>query len=440
MAYILKGFFSMPGLADNTNNSAVARFGELSTHSKTFTRDEKNFVNNAYPNVELVSFKLVDEGGSPVTPSTAFVAKLLAIGNWLYNQHVSGNVPTNANKEAFINSIIAEHNGISDVEIGQIVNGITTSRNLIDYISLSLSDNDKKYNIKIWCSDSKFREQYEDFIIYTIPPIGVIDDLHTNLLSLSNLLSEYPASVIMDKANELAAGLPYTKLVNIALTWHDPENSKVTHKTFWYFVVHGDMGLDEDNLKNAVREYISQNSDKTNWDKVYPELYSENEFIILPMWENIALPDGSASVGLYSSMLNHGELVDIAKKRIPTGYAQITNIDTFINKYLRTLSVYYRGMQVLAIGNPSNSGSYFDLRTKFPDYTCVNSTDTDFSRMEPLTREFITALNTALEYARTMSTNSVAPAGFNKITRGTRYYLTFNVQGHYFLVLLKASY
>ena len=440
MAYVLKGFFSMPGLADNTNNGAVARFGELSTHSKTFTRDEKNFVNTAYPNVELVSFKLVDEGGAPVTPSSAFVAKLLGIGNWLYTQHVSGNVPTNANKEAFINSIISEHSGITNVEIGQIINGITTSRNLIDYISLSLSDNDKKYNIKIWCSDSKFREQYEDFIIFTIPPIDVINDLHTNLLSLSNILSEYSPSVIMDKANALANGFPYTKLVNIALTWRDPENTKVTHKTFWYFVVHGDMGLDEDNLKNAVREYISQNSDKTNWDIVYPELYSENEFIIVPMWENMALPDGSASVGLYSSMLNHGEVANIAKTRIPTGYAQITNINTFISKYLRTLSVYYRGMQVLAIGNPSNSGSYFDLRTKFPDYTCVNSTDTDFSRMEPLTREFITSLNTALEHARTMSTNSVAPVGFKKIIRGTRYYLTFNVQGHYFLVLLKASY
>lgn len=440
MAYTLKGFFSMPGLADNTNNGAVARFGELSTHAKTFTRDEKNFVNAAYPNVELVTFRLTDEGGAPVTPSTAFMSKLLAIGNWLYNQHISGNVPTNANKEAFINSIVSEHSGISAVEIGAIVNGITTSRNLIDYISLSLSDNDKKYNIKIWCSDAKFREQYEDYIIFTIPPINSINDLHTNITALSNLLSEASASVVMDKANELAAGFPYTKLVNVALTWHDPDNTLVTHKTYWYFVVHGDMGLDEDNLKNAVREYISQNSNKTNWDKVYPELYSENEFIIVPMWENMALPDGAASVGLYSSMVDYGELAAIAKSRIPTGYAQITNINTFVNNYLRVLSVYYRGMQVLALGNPSNSASYFDLRDKFPDYTCVNSTDPDFSRMEPLTREFITTLNTALEYARTMSNNSVAPTGFNKITRGSRYYLTFNVQGHYFLVLLKSSY
>lgn len=440
MAHILKGFFSMPGLADNTNNGAVARFGELSTHSKTFTRDEKNFVNTAYPNVELVTFKLIDEGGAPVTPSTAFVSKLLAIGNWLYNQHTSGNVPSNANKEAFINSIIAEHSGISEVEIGEIVNGITTSRNLIDYISLALSDNNKKYYVKIWCSDSKFREQYEDYIIYTIPPINSINDLHTNVTALSNLLSEITPATIVDKANELAGNFPYTKLVNIGLTWHDPENSQVTQKTNWYFVVYGDMGLDEDNLKNAVREYISQNSDKTNWDKVYPELYSENEFIIVPLWENMALPDGAASVGLYSSMVNYGEMAQIAKERIPTGYAQITNINTFVNKYLRILSVYYRGMQVLALGNPSNSGSYFDLRDKFPDYTAVNSTDVDFSRMEPLTREFITTLNTALEHARTMNTSSVAPSGFNKITRGTRYYLTFNVQGHYFLVLLKASY
>lgn len=430
----------MPGLADNTNNGAVARFGELSTHAKTFTRDEKNFVNTAYPNVELVTFKLVDEGGAPVTPSTAFIAKLLAIGNWLYTQHTSGNVPSNANKEAFINSIIAEHSGISDVEIGEIVNGITTSRNLIDYISLALNDNDKKYYIKIWCSDSKFREQYEDYIIYTIPPIGSIDDLHTNVTALSNLVSEITPATIVDRANEIAAGFPYTKLVNIGLTWHDPENSQVTQKTNWYFVVYGDMGLDEDNLKNAVREYISQNSSKTNWDKVYPELYSENEFIIVPMWENMALPDGAASVGLYSSMVDYGELANIAKERIPTGYGQITNINTFVDKYLRVLSVYYRGMQVLALGNPSNSGSYFDLRDKFPDYTCVSTTDVDFSRMEPLTREFIITLNTALEYARTMNTNSVAPPGFNKITRGTRYYLTFNVQGHYFLVLLKASY
>ncbi len=440
MAYTLKGFFSMPGLADNTNNAAVARFGELSTHCKTFTRDEKNFFNPQYPNVELVTFKLVNESGAPVNPSTAFITKLLAIGNWLYTQHTTGNIPSNANKEAFINSIIAEHSGITDVEIGQIVNGITTSRNLIDYISLSLSDNDKKYNIKIWCSDSKFREQYEDNIIFTIPPIDSIDDLHTNVTALANLLSEITPATIIDKANAIAGGLPYTKLANLGLTWHDPENSAVTHKTNWYFLVHGDTGLDEDNLKNAAREYISQNSDKTNWDKVYPELYSENEFIIVPLWENMALPDGAATVGLYSSMANFGELATIAKQRIPTGYAQITNIDTFVNKYLRILSVYYRGMQILALGNPSNSGSYFDLRDKFPDYTAVNSTDVDFSRMEPLTREFITMLSTALEHARTMSTNSVAPVGFNKIIRGTRYYLTFNVQGHYFLVLLKASY
>ncbi len=440
MAYILKGFFSMPGLADNTNNSAVARFGELSTHCKTFTRDEKNFVNPAYPNVELVSFKLVDENGAPTTPSTAFITKLLAIGNWLYTQHTTGNIPTNANKEAFINSIIAEHSGITNVEIGQIVNGITTSRNLIDYISLSLNDNDKKYNVKIWCSDSKFREQYEDNIIFTIPCVNVIDDLHTNVTALSNLLSEITPAVVLAKANAIAGNLPYTKLVTLALTWHDPENSAVTYKTDWYFVVHGDTGLDEDNLKNAAREYISQNSSKTNWDKVYPELYSENEFIIVPLWNNMALPDGAANVGLYSSMSNFGELGDIAKARIPTGYAQITNINTFVNKYLRVLSVYYRGMQILALGNPSNSGSYFDLRDKFPDYTAVNPTDVDFSRMEPLTREFIVTLGKALEYARTMSTNSVPPAGFNKITRGTRYYLTFNVQGHYFLVLLKASY
>lgn len=440
MAYTLKGFYSMPGLADNSSNSAVARFGELSTHSKTFTRDEKNFVNPSYPNVELVSFKLVDEGGAPVTPSTAFVNKLLAIGNWLYTQHTTGNVPTNANKEAFINSIVAEHSGISNVEIGAIINGITTSRNLIDYISLSLSDNDKKYNVKIWCSDSKFRTQYEDFIIYTIPPIGSVDDLYTNVAALSNLLTEITPAVIVDRTNEIAGGLPYTKLVNISLTWHDPSNDKSTFKTNWYFVVYGDMGLDEDNLKNAVREYISQNSKKTDWDKVYPELYSENEFIIIPLWDNMALPDGSANVGLYSSMVNFGELATIAKARIPTGYAQITNINTFVNNYLRVLAVYYRGMQVLALGNPSNSGSYFDLRDKFHDYTCVSSTDVDFSRMEELTREFIITLNTALEYARTMSTNSVPPAGFSKITRGTRYYLTFNVQGHYFLVLLKASY
>ena len=58
MAYTLKGFYSMPALADNGANGVVARFGELSAHSRTFTRDEKNFVNPSYPNIELVTFKL----------------------------------------------------------------------------------------------------------------------------------------------------------------------------------------------------------------------------------------------------------------------------------------------------------------------------------------------------------------------------------------------
>ncbi len=440
MAYTLKGFYSMPALADNGANGVVARFGELSAHSRTFTRDEKNFVNPSYPNIELVTFKLVNEGDVSTTPSTAFTNKLLALGNWLYNQHVGGNIPSDANKQTFIDAIATEISGLSNIEIGQIINGITTSRNLIDYIAFNVSDNDKKYNVKIWCSDSKFRSQYENFIIMPIPPIDVIDDLHTNVTALANRLSEVTPAYIVDIANALADNKPYTKLASLQLTWHDPENSQSTYKTNWYFIVHGDLGLDIDNQKNAVREYISQNSDKTNWDKVYPELYSENEFIIIPLWENMALPDGSASVGLYSSMVDYGKISDIAKTRIPTGYAQITNINTFINKWLKVMAVYYRGMQVLALANPSNAGSYFDLREKFPDYTCVSTTDVDFSRMEPLTREFIIQLNTALEYARTMSTSAVAPVGFNKITRGNRQYLTFNVEGHYFLVLIKSSY
>lgn len=440
MAYVLKGFYSMPGLADNSNNGAVARFGELSTHSKTFTRDEKNFANAQYANVELVTFKIVDENGVQVTPSSSFINKLLAIGNWLYQQHVGGNVPTNANKEAFEDSIKAEHSGVTNVKIGSIVNGITTSRNLIDYVTLNLSDADKKYDIKIWCSDSKFRAQYEDYIIYPIPAVQSIDDLYGSLTAVANLLGEMTASVVLNRVNELSDGFPYTKIATLDLTWHDVNNANISTKTTWYFVVHGDLGLDLDNLKNAAREYIAQHSDKTQWDKVYPELYSENEFIIVPLWNNKALPAGAATTSLYSSMSNVGDLSTIARAQIPSGYAQITNITTFMSKWLRLLSVYYRGMHVLAVSNPSNRGALYDIRTLYPDYTDVASTDIDFSRMEPDTRDFIIMLNTALDHANTMGLNSAPPTGFNKITRGSKQYLAFNLKDYYFLVLLRESY
>lgn len=438
---IIKGFYSMPALSDNGADGVIAQFGEMSTYTKTFTRDMKNFANpTKYPGVELVTIKSINEIGGSMTPPSSVQDTLLALGNWIYNQYVASTIPSNINKALFIQSIKDELPQLNNIAINEIILGTVASKNMPDNISFTTTYNSIEYSCKLWFSDSRMRTQCDDFQIFMIPPISNIEELTGSFSAVQNILLNTTPGDIIRRAQEIQVNNPATSVVTLSLTWHDQSNPSVTIKMDWYAVVYGQAGLDLDALKNAARDAINNVSSTTNWNVIFPELYSENEFVVIPMWNNIAQPANAASVDAYASYARVGELADILTARLPVGYAQMTSLPAFIATNGYVFSAQYRTLMALIIGNPSNAGNVFNITQQYKDYRNLNTDSADFIRMEPTTRDWALKINEALEYARTILPSDAAPTGYTKLMRGSRLYLTFELHGFFYLVLTKYSY
>jgi hypothetical protein len=431
----------MPSLSDNGADGVIAQFGEMSTTVKTFTRDMKNYANPVkYPGVELITTKSINDNGGSMTPPPDIQDTLLALGNWIFNQYTAGTIPTNINKGLFIQSIKDELPQLDNIVIHEIILGNTAGKNMPDNISFTMLYNTTEYSCKFWFSDSRMRTQYDDYQIFIIPPIANIEELNGSVSTVRNLLDNVTPGDIIRRSQDIQSKFPATNTTVLTLTWHDQNNPAVTLKTDWYAVVYGQAGLDLDALKNAVRDEINRTSSETKWNIIYPELYSENEFVVVPMWDNIAQPENAASADAYASYARFGELSDTLSARLPVGYGQMTTLSTFIAQNAYIFSAQYRTVMALIIGNPSNAGNVYNIEQQYKDYRNLNTDSPDFIRMEPTTREWAVKINDALEIARTLLPSDAAPTGYTKLQRGSRLFLTFEMHGFYYLVLTKYSY
>lgn len=438
---IIKGFYKMPSLSDNGADGVIAQFGEMSTYVQTFTRDMKNFSNPVkYPGVELVTTRTINDNGGSMVPPADVEDVLLAVGNFIFNQHTRSSIPANINKGLFIQSIKDEHPQLNNIQINEILLGNNAGRNMPDNISFTIVHNAITYSCKFWFSDAKMRTQYEDYQIFVIPPIGNIEELTSSVTTVTNLLQNVSPGDIVRKIGDIISRFPATSTVTQTLTWHDPNNPTVTVKTDWFAVVYGQAGLDLDAIKNAIRDEINRSSTNTQWNVIYPELYSESEFVVVPLWANVAQPENAASADNFASYARIGELTEILTARLPVGYGQMTALNTYLAQNGYVFAAQYRTLMALIVGNPSNAGKVYNIEQQYKDYRNLNTDSPDFIRMEENTRNWAIKLNEALEIARTILPQDAAPAGFTKLIRGSRLYITFEMHGFFYLVLTKYSY
>jgi hypothetical protein len=440
--YQFKGFFVMPALANNGAGS-VGIFGELSPYSQTFSEQRQDYDNPGdYPAVSIVAFKSTNDVGQTVTINSTLRDALLGVGQFLFEEHVSGSIPTQGNAAAFRNTLVAEFPQFVDIAIGTIVDGNIAGRRMPVWVELTYVTGGTTYTIKIWTSDQYFRNQYDEFKIYAIPPVAILNNLNNSAPIVQNLLLQNTANVLIEAINQ-SKQFPdsvHTALQTFELTWNDPSNNGATLTTYWTLVIYGQAGIDTDVIKDAIRIHISTNSNLTNWGTIYPDLYSENEFIIVPLWDNLATPDNSVDIGLYSGFQRVNRLKSLMLGKLPVGYSQITNIDSFLNAELYVMGTTYRSMQVLILGNPNNQNGIFNVSDLYPDYINVPTTSPDFGRMEIPTAQFANTLVEALEKARIFSSTSPTPIGYTKVRRGNDFFLSFVLQGFKFLVMTKESF
>jgi hypothetical protein len=436
----IKGFISIGALANNAPGQ-TALFGELSNRARTYSRTTAEFVNpTSNPNVRLETFVTKNASNANYTPNNNVVNHILAVASWINDQHTNSAIPSNASKAAFINSLSAQFTDMTDIEINEILNGSPSTKRMPDYVEWHYDDAGVDTLIKVWFSDSRFRSQYDEYSIYIVPPIAPINQLNNTTATVNSLLANVRHSDIINAIRTIEGDFPSTDIIAYPLTWNDPGVGTGTIVTEWTAVVYGIAGTDLDNIKNAIRQYITDNSALTTWSLIYPALYADNEYVIIPMWNDIASPETGLDVELYRGCVSAGDLINIALSRIPNTYAQSVVITSFLGLHLTVSSAFFRSLTFLAIGNPNNVNADFNLKVKYPDYMTALTTSPDWLRMSIDTRNFITTLNDALEKAITVTATSPVPVGYTRVTRNGKVYLTFTLAGFQYMVLVKSSY
>lgn len=435
----IKGFANIAALANNADGQ-TATFGELSYLSKSYSRHQTNYVlPSTYPAVEFISFSSKNDTGTIATISSAAAAHILAVTSWVYDQHSASTIPSNINKTAFISALTTEFANITNVEINEILNGSPSTKRMPDYIKWRYNDSGTLLEIKVWFSDARFQTQYDDYEILISPPVANINTLDNTPASVGAQIAAITPSAVFTNMNVLMGNFP-TRTIAHPITWVYPTNPAVTITTYWYLALYGPMATDLDNIKNAIRDYISDNSALTVWQSIYPSLYADNEFVIIPLWNNVAVPETTIDPALFGSMTNVNKLKTVATALIPQTYAQSTNISTFLNQQLVVASAFYRSLMFMAVGNPTNVNADYSFAAKYPDYMDVDSGSADFARLTQNTQDFIIALNTALSHAKDLTMTSAIPVGYTRVVRNSRVYLAFVYGAFTYMVLAMISY
>lgn len=459
--YVLKGFLSCDQLANNTVN-LIAPFGELSTYSETYSTDRGIYEGGGgeFPEVTLTTFLSgtttpldpsnteADTGNTnfmtPSEPENVFTSVAINIGTFFYSQVVTNSLPSDAS--TIISNLLAEFpSDISTVTLGPIdenVQGTSSMPEWISYIQITAGATTPNY-VRLWFSDSAFRQQYDQYTIRVVPPLANLDDFFQT--PSSKVIAEIQTITIenlMTQAQAIANFQPYTLITSYNFPYLNPANPIESNPANltpvpWTVLVYGYAGNNIDSIKQALIDYILANSthNQSQWAAIFPDLFDTTEFIITPMWDQYAVPNMTLEAGVYSPIVNSSSAQAIAgQTAVGPNYTQI-----YVNQYADIVSSAYKSMAFISVGSPSNRNGMNKLINVFPDYMAVNTASPDFNRMQIATQQWIILLNKLFMVAETMTQYTDVPPGITRLIRGTMIYAVANYNDIDYLVVSKQS-
>ena len=431
----IRGYIPMAALADNRHN-VVAKFGEFSTKVDTFTRDVQHFYSDDLPGAGFVAlFSELDNNHWAIDQATGF--EILAIGKWVYDQYVANLIPRNTSKAAFIVALSKQFPLSKNFAIGELLTGPASNKNMPDYIRFTM---DAGHAVQIWFADSAIKAQYDTYEVNVLPPVRDVKMLNNHLSAVQTAVMTHGIGEIRRQAESVIGEDPPTYDTTYQLTWKDPTGTGSTLDLTWTVIGYGPLSVEEEAIKDAVKEYLNANAPEIDWSKIFPSLYSSSEFAVIPMWEQTSPVTEDIDLGSYSPFTLINDVKGIVTPRLPVGYSAATNISNHLNDYLQTFGFNWRSMTLAAVGSPSNLASNRKIESIVPDMLNVPTTNGDWGRMSAETAAFIEKLTFCLESARLFGPTSVAPAGLIKRISGGRIYLTFNHGDFKIMVLTRFGY
>lgn len=437
MAYRLKGFVQLAGSVYSTPNS-IAAFGEISTQSLTYSKNKKVYVNSNISNsTNLIAFLSQDTSGSVDVPGV-IKDQVFSITEWIFTTQTSNNAYTQ--KEAFLNAFTNQFNiNLSGVNCGELVQDTsgTYFPEWIGFTKLGIS-NTLPYGeneIKIWYADSSFRTQYDENEIVVIPPVKDLNDFFTNKETLENRINYHRQNNFLSDIQMEKDIYPESSIVSEKYVWIDPTNNNNRLDIPWTVLIYGRINDKEDHIKIAIKNYIENNSNRleNEWVRLFPDIYKNTEFILIPRWNNYAIKERQLQTGQHSPIINLHKEINFIKTIFPS-YS-----DSFIQTNLFSVPIQYRSLILLTIGGSENRDNLYNILNIVPDYLNTPTTSILFDLMNKSTKELVLKITEAVIAAEKITSFDSAPIGMRKILRNNILFVSFKVNGIEFMVSTKAT-
>lgn len=428
---IIKGFVVIGDYVKNIPGE-IAPLGELSTWSMTYTKERGEYVNTLIPGYKLVTFTSVESGsGEEVELDDDQVLEILRVVREI-GLYGAGSIRP-YDPQDFRNSITSTFNSeIENFNFGQFVdNDHLAMPEWISWTSLNFNN----ASIKIWLADESFRSQYDDFKITVLPPLANLDDFFKNYASVVDQLADVDPIEKMDELQAAKELHPETYVRTYRFYFVNRVNPAHRTATYWNLLIYGQAGDNIDAVKDAVVDYILDNStkDSSEWEQIMPDLFKRTEFVMIPHWDKLAIGNLNNLAGLYSSMLDPKEALEFVKSAV-SFYNPI-----HVENNCITFPHDYKTLMITSVNGENNLTGHEKLNEIFPDYLPVPSTSTDFARMEIMTREWSLALSNALAVAETATEYTAVPAGVRKVYRAGKLFISFIYENVNYLVAARSN-
>lgn len=406
---ILKGFVTISPYINNTPG-VIAPLGELSTRSLTFSKEKGEYYDNTIPGYKLITFKSIESvSGTPIVVDATQVTQVLEIVKACVD-YAPGHIQPYDELDYYNNLMVLFDGRISTLNIGEFVsNGPVALPEWISWTSLEHAGDVNK----IWLSDTAFANQYDEYEIVVIPPLDVLNNFFGFFSTVSADLALVTLESIVNKIELAKNGYPETHIKIIPYDFLNANNPIQKISTNWGIVIYGEAGNNADAIKDKMIEYILANSTHTTeeWLTIFPDLFRRTEFVFIPRWDKMSIPNMVELSGLYSSILNLQESTTFCTTNIPF------YTPSYIQANLTVLPFEYKTLSVLALAGPDNLTNNNELTDLFADYLPVASVTADFNRMTLNTQNWVLLMEQMLIAAETVTEFNSLPPNLHKTHR-----------------------
>lgn len=431
--YVLKGFANHALFANNTPG-ANSVIGEISNQSLTYSREVGQYTDPIAADVTLISFLSALDGTAQAI-ATDFKTRTLTVIEWIYQKALTNGGQMSAAQ--FLEDILTQFQASAvNFACGQIV--VANDQAIPEWVSWkdiggqSPTDN----FVKIWFVDASFAVQYDEYTILVVPPITPLDDFFKTGSMVEAALKARTLPQAMTQAQAAKGGFPETILRAETYTYHDPQNTQRLVPSDWLLLIYGVAGNNIDAIKDALVDYILNNSTHTRdeWMVILPDIFRRTEFVIVPNFGKYSIPQNTVRAGIYSP------IISLVNARALLGEYAPDYDSAHIDSHATVQGHVYKSLALPAIGSAENRDNLFQLDDVFPDYIMVASTSTDFNRMSQATQEWSALLSSMLEVAESMGPFTSLPDGMTRLTRNGKLFVVATYDNIHYLVAAKFNF